>query len=57
MVPRPGVVEVTIGEPLAPVGEGLAEAVRLRDAAREWIGRHCGEPMLDLTETGYTGER
>ena len=57
LVPRPGVIEITVGEPLVPAGEGWAEAVRLRDLAREWIGRNCGEPLLDLTETGFMGNQ
>jgi 1-acyl-sn-glycerol-3-phosphate acyltransferase len=51
--PRRGAVAVTIGAPVSP--EGVAEegagdpwavAIRLRDAARAEILRHCGEPDL-----------
>ena len=42
--PRRGAVAVTVGAPLSPEGEGWAEAVRLRDAARAAILPHCGEP-------------
>jgi 1-acyl-sn-glycerol-3-phosphate acyltransferase len=51
--PRRGAVTVTVGAPVSP--EGMAEevagdpwtvAVRLRDAARAEILRHCGEPDL-----------
>ena len=50
---RRGAVAVTVGAPVSP--EGMAEegagdpwavAVRLRDAARAEILRHCGEPDL-----------
>lgn len=42
-------VSAALGAPLwaSPEGDAFAEAVRLRDAAREFIVRHCGE--LDLT--------
>lgn len=43
---RPGPIDVTVGPPLAPHGEGWAEMVRLRDLARAEIARHVGEPML-----------
>ncbi len=45
--PRRGAVVVTIGTPIPPpaVAPGsFAAAVALRDAAREHILRHCGEP-------------
>lgn len=44
--PRPGRVEVVIGQPIAPEGEGFAAAVALRDAARRQILAACGEPDL-----------
>jgi 1-acyl-sn-glycerol-3-phosphate acyltransferase len=42
-------VSAALGAPLwaSPEGDVFAEAVRLRDAAREFLVRHCGE--LDLT--------
>jgi 1-acyl-sn-glycerol-3-phosphate acyltransferase len=39
-------VSVTFGAPLPPNGTDWAAAVRLRDAARAEILRHCGEPDL-----------
>jgi 1-acyl-sn-glycerol-3-phosphate acyltransferase len=39
-------VSITFGAPIAPTGTGWAAAVRLRDAARAEILRHCGEPDL-----------
>jgi hypothetical protein len=39
-------IEVAFGAPLAPNGTDWAAAVRLRDAARAEILRHCGEPDL-----------
>jgi hypothetical protein len=34
------------GHPIAPQGRDWAAAVKLRDAARSEILRHCGEPDL-----------
>jgi acyl carrier protein len=45
-LPRRHPVEVFIGAPLWPQGEGWAEALRLRDAARTAILEHCGEPEV-----------
>ena len=39
-------VSVTFGAPLSPDGTDWAAAVRLREAARAEILRHCGEPDL-----------
>ena len=44
--PRRGTVAVTIGTPVQPEGSDWAAAIRLRDAARAEILRHCGEPDL-----------
>ncbi|MSQ87772.1 MAG: acyl-phosphate glycerol 3-phosphate acyltransferase [Betaproteobacteria bacterium] len=43
---RRAAVSVTIGAPLAPEGSDWAAAVKLRDAVRTEILRHCGEPDL-----------
>jgi 1-acyl-sn-glycerol-3-phosphate acyltransferase len=40
---RHGPIEVTIGAPLQPRGDGWPEMVRLRDAAREAIALACDE--------------
>jgi acyl carrier protein len=48
-LPRRGPIVVTIGDPIfppAPVLDAFAAAVALRDAAREHILAHCGEPDL-----------
>jgi 1-acyl-sn-glycerol-3-phosphate acyltransferase len=47
--PRHGPVTVSIGEPIMTppdAGSDFAAALRLRDAAREYILEHCGEPDL-----------
>jgi 1-acyl-sn-glycerol-3-phosphate acyltransferase len=44
-LPRRGTVTVTISEPLVPEPGGWREVVRLRDLAREAIGRASGEPV------------
>jgi len=43
---RRATVSVTIGAPIAPEGDDWAAAVKLRDAVRTEILRHCGEPDL-----------
>jgi 1-acyl-sn-glycerol-3-phosphate acyltransferase len=45
-VVRPTPVSVAVGAPIAPEGTDWAAAVKLRDAARAEILRHCGEPDL-----------
>ncbi len=44
--PRRGTISVVIGAPLQPEGADWSAAIRLRDAARAEILRHCGEPDL-----------
>ncbi|MSQ62302.1 MAG: acyl-phosphate glycerol 3-phosphate acyltransferase, partial [Betaproteobacteria bacterium] len=43
---RRAAVSVTVGAPIAPEGTDWAAAVKLRDAVRAEILRHCGEPDL-----------
>src|SRR4029079_2883244 len=43
---RRAAVSVTIGAPIAPSGTDWAAAVKLRDAVRAEILKHCGEPDL-----------
>jgi 1-acyl-sn-glycerol-3-phosphate acyltransferase len=43
---RRGPIRVVFGDPVAPQGRDWAAAVKLRDAARGEILRHCGEPDL-----------
>lgn len=42
--PRRGAVSITIGKPLLPEGTDWSAALKLRNAARAEILRHCGEP-------------
>ncbi|MBI3574375.1 MAG: AMP-binding protein [Gammaproteobacteria bacterium] len=44
--PRRGAVMLTIGAPLTPASTDWQAALKLRDAARDHILRHCGEPDL-----------
>lgn len=44
--PRRGRLEVIVEPPIQPEGDDWSAAVRLRDAARAIILRHCGEPDL-----------
>ncbi|HXH03864.1 MAG TPA: AMP-binding protein [Candidatus Competibacteraceae bacterium] len=44
--PRRGRLRVIIEAPLQPAGDDWQAAVKLRDAARAAILRHCGEPDL-----------
>ncbi len=49
---RRAAVSVTIGAPIAPDGTDWAAAVKLRDAVRAEILRHCGEPDLITGKSG-----
>ncbi|MFO1372588.1 MAG: AMP-binding protein [Candidatus Competibacteraceae bacterium] len=44
--PRRGQLEVIVAAPIQPDGDDWAATVRLRDAVRAMILRHCGEPDL-----------
>ncbi|MFZ5594620.1 MAG: AMP-binding protein [Pseudomonadota bacterium] len=44
--PRRGAIIITIDEPIRPEGTDWSAALRLRDAARTEILRHCGEADL-----------
>jgi 1-acyl-sn-glycerol-3-phosphate acyltransferase len=50
VLPKPGRITITFCPPLAPDTSAGASAwkeiVRLRDASREKIAAHCGEPLL-----------
>jgi 1-acyl-sn-glycerol-3-phosphate acyltransferase len=48
-IPHPGRIDIWIGEPLAPDGEGWEAALSLRDRAADAIAAHCGEPRLNLS--------
>jgi len=45
VLPRPGSVTITICPPILPQRDGWQEIVRLRDATRQEIARHSGEPL------------
>jgi 1-acyl-sn-glycerol-3-phosphate acyltransferase len=47
-LPRPGPIELWVGEPLHPRGKDWAAVVDLRDRVAAEIARHCGEPRLDV---------
>jgi 1-acyl-sn-glycerol-3-phosphate acyltransferase len=51
-LPRPAALELWIGAPIAPSGEGWRAVVDLRDRVREAIAAHCGEPRLDALPAG-----
>jgi fatty-acyl-CoA synthase len=42
-----GPIELVVGNLMFPEATGWSEIVKLRDAARGWIARECGEPMVD----------
>jgi fatty-acyl-CoA synthase len=48
LVPRPGPIELWIGEPLHAQGTGWNAVVDLRDRVAAAIAQHCGEPRLDV---------
>ena len=57
--PRPGKVTVSVGPAVhPPAGEGDApdvwsSSIRMRDEARVFILRHCGEPDLAPERTSF----
>jgi 1-acyl-sn-glycerol-3-phosphate acyltransferase len=58
--PRRGAARITVGEPLGANGPVAADliwdrAIALRDAAREEILKHCGEPDLGLAHVQKDG--
>lgn len=54
--PRRRVVTVTISEPIQAKGSDWADAVKLRDAVRNEILRHCGEANLAGTRPPVRGK-
>ncbi len=42
-----GPLEITVGDPIRPDGLGWPDMVRMRDLARAWIAKECGEPAVD----------
>lgn len=51
-LPRRAAVGIHFGELVPPQGNDWAEAVRLRDAARQDIAAHCAEPLLTGAAAG-----
>jgi fatty-acyl-CoA synthase len=52
-LPRPGRIELWIGDPIVPDGDDWGAQLRLRDRVSEAIAEHCGEPRLDMVAGGY----
>jgi 1-acyl-sn-glycerol-3-phosphate acyltransferase len=46
-LPRRGAIRVNIGTPIRAEAADWTAAITLRDAAREAILKHCGEPALE----------
>jgi 1-acyl-sn-glycerol-3-phosphate acyltransferase len=46
--PRPGRIDVWIGEPVHPAGTAWRDVVALRDTVADAVAAHCGEPRLDV---------
>jgi 1-acyl-sn-glycerol-3-phosphate acyltransferase len=51
-LPRHRTIRLTVSPPLSPKGSDWQEMVRLRDASREEILKHCSEGPLDLVFAG-----
>ncbi len=51
-LPRPGIIHMTVGEPVVPDGADMAAVVRLRERVAGAIAAACGEPRLDLVAGG-----
>ena len=50
LLPRPGHIELELGEAIYPEGDDWDAALELRDQAREWILEHCGEADVAAEE-------
>jgi 1-acyl-sn-glycerol-3-phosphate acyltransferase len=48
LLPKPGPIDLWVGEPLHARGTGWAAVVDLRDRVAAEIAAHCGEPRLDV---------
>ena len=48
LIPRPGPIDLWVGEPVHPNGTGWTAVVDLRDRVAAVIAQHCGEPRLDV---------
>jgi 1-acyl-sn-glycerol-3-phosphate acyltransferase len=52
-LPRPGPIDLWIGDPILPDGADWDAQLRLRDRVAQAIAEHCGEPRLDMVAGGY----
>jgi fatty-acyl-CoA synthase len=48
LIPRPGPIDLWVGDPLSANGTGWHAVVDLRDRVAAAIAEHCGEPRLDV---------
>ncbi|HEY5599548.1 MAG TPA: 1-acyl-sn-glycerol-3-phosphate acyltransferase, partial [Candidatus Manganitrophaceae bacterium] len=55
-LPRWGSIKVVVGEPIFSKGKEWREIIRLRDAAKAEISRHCGEPPLYVVAADIPSE-
>ncbi|MBX7222238.1 MAG: AMP-binding protein [Blastocatellia bacterium] len=55
-LPHRSRIQVTIGEPIQPQGTSWSATVALREAARQAILQHCGEPDLRISHSLNRGE-
>jgi 1-acyl-sn-glycerol-3-phosphate acyltransferase len=51
--PRRGAIHVHVGKPISPEGEDFQAALALKNAARQDILTHCGEPDLVAEKPRY----
>ena len=52
LIPRPGPIDLWVGEPLHANGTGWSAMVDLRDRVAAAIAQHCGEPRLEIVAGG-----
>jgi 1-acyl-sn-glycerol-3-phosphate acyltransferase len=52
LIPRPGPIDLWVGEPLQANGTGWSAMVDLRDRVAAAIAQHCGEPRLEIVAGG-----
>lgn len=48
LLPKPGLITVSVGKPVRPEGKGWDEITRLHTLVRAEIAKHCGEPVMDI---------
>lgn len=49
---RPGKVKIHISRPITPENQEWSEVIRLRDKAKLYLAKYCGEPSLDIIRAG-----